>query len=117
MALTGESLKKNCSTDVILGDLGYIWWVDSNLTGRNPYDATISPLYADLNNLPPILLQVSTSEMLFDDSKRFFELAKKAGVDISMQTWDDTIHVFQQHDLPEAEEAMEKIKKFTEKFL
>ncbi len=117
LALTGESLKKNCSTDVILGDLGYIWWVDSNLTGRNPYDATISPLYADLNSLPPILLQVSTSEMLFDDSKRFFEQAKKAGVDISMQTWDDTIHVFQQHDLPEAEEAMEKIKKFTEKFL
>ena len=55
--------------------------------------------------------------MLFDDSKRFYEMGKKAGVDISMQTWDDTIHVFQNTDLPEAEEAMEKIKKFTEKLL
>jgi len=114
LALTSESLKKNCSTDVILGDIGYIWWVDSNVVDRNPFDPAFSPLYANLKNLPPILLQVSTSEMLFDDSKRFFELAKKAGVDISMQTWDDTLHVFQSTDLPEAEEAMERIKKFIE---
>ena len=117
LALTGESLKKNCSTDIILGDLGYIWWVESNLAGKNPFDPAYSPLYADLKSLPPILLQVSTSEMLFDDSKRFFESAKKAGVDVIMQTWNDTIHVFQNTDLPEAEEAMEKIKKFTEKCL
>jgi len=117
LALTGESLKKKSSTDIILGDLGYVWWVDSNLTGRNPFDPAFSPLYADLKSLPPILLQVSTSEMLFDDSKRFFGLAKKAGVDISMQTWNDTIHVFQKYYLPEAEEAMEKVKQFTEKFL
>ncbi|MHA1507559.1 MAG: alpha/beta hydrolase [Promethearchaeota archaeon] len=117
LALTGESLKKNCSTDIVLGDLGYIWWVDSNLTGRNPFDPAFSPLYADLKSLPPILLQVSTSEMLYDDSKRFYERAKKAGVNISMQTWDDTLHVFQNTDLPEAKEAMEKIKKFTEKIL
>lgn len=32
-----------------------------------------------------------------------------------MQTWDNTLHVFQNTDLPEAEEALDKIKKFTEK--
>jgi acetyl esterase/lipase len=54
--------------------------------------------------------------MLFDDSRRFFERAKKAGVDITMQTWDRTIHVFQQTpELPETQEAMGKIKEFTEK--
>jgi len=117
MAQTSESVKKNCHTDIVLGDLGYIWWIESHLAGKDPFDPSISPLYADLKGLPPILLQVSTSEMLFDDSKRFYEMGKKAGVDISMQTWDDTIHVFQNTDLPEAEEAMEKIKKFTEKLL
>ena len=117
MTITGKSIKKNCSTDIILGDLGYIWWVESHLAGRNPFDPTVSPLHADLKSLPPILLQVSTSEMLFDDSKRFSERAKKAGVDISMQTWDDTLHVFHRFDLPESIEAMEKIKKFTEKLM
>jgi len=114
MTITGESIKKNSSIDIILGDLGYIWWVESHLAGRNPYDPTVSPLHADLKNLPPILLQVSTSEMLYDDSKRFYERAKKAGVNISMQTWDNTIHVFHNTDLPESLEAMEKIKQFTE---
>lgn len=115
LALEGESIFKNCYTDIILGDLGYIWWVESNLAGRDPFNPEISPLYADLRKLPPILLQVSTSEMLYDDSKRFYEFAKKAGVDISLQTWDNTIHGFHRTDLPESTEALEKIKKFTEK--
>jgi len=116
MAQTGESVRKNCHTDVILGDLGYIWWIESHLAGANPLDPTISPLYADLQGLPPILIQVSTSEMLFDDSRRFFEHAKEAGVDITMQTWDNTLHVFQNTpELPETQEAMGKIKEFVEK--
>ncbi len=119
MTITGESIYKNCSIDIILGDLGYVWWVESHLAGRSPSDPKVSPLHADLKNLPPILLQVSTSEMLFNDSTRFYERGKKAGVDISMQTWDDTLHVFHNF-LPESIEtleAMEKIKKFTENLL
>ena len=116
MAQTGESVKKNCYTDVILGDLGYIWWIESHLAGRDPYDPAVSPLYADLKGLPSILIQVSTSEMLFDDSRRFFKRAKEASVDITMQTWDNTLHVFQQTpELPETQEAMRKVKKFVEK--
>ncbi|MHA1670365.1 MAG: alpha/beta hydrolase [Promethearchaeota archaeon] len=117
MALTGKSIKKNCHTDVILGDLGLIWWVECHLAGKDPFDPAVSPLYADLKNLPPILLQASTSEMLYDDSKRFYKRAKKAGVDISMQTWDNTLHEFQINNLPETGEAMENIKKFIEKYL
>jgi len=119
MTITGDSIYKNCSIDIILGDLGYVWWVESHLAGKNPSDPSVSPLHANLKNLPPILLQVSTSEMLFDDSKRFYERAKNAGVDISMQTWDDTLHVFHNFlpDSVETIEAMEKIKKFTENLL
>jgi len=118
MAQTGESVKKNCHTDILLGDLGYIWWFQAHLAGTDPYDPAVSPLYADLKNLPPILIQVSTSEMLFDDSKRFFERAKEVGVDITLQSWDDALHVFQRYtpDLPEAKEAMKNIKIFTERF-
>jgi len=116
MAQTGESVKKNCYTDIVLGDLGYIWWFQAHIAETDPYDPAVSPLYADLDGLPPILIQASTSEMLFDDSKRFFERAKKAGVDITLQTWDDTLHVFQNTNLPEAGEAMVQIKIFTERY-
>jgi len=116
MAQTGDSVIKNCHTDMVLGDLAYIWWFQVHIADTDPYNPEVSPLYANLQGLPPILIQVSTSEMLYDDSKRFYERAKEAGVDITLQTWDDTLHVFQSTDLPEAREAMEKIKKFTERF-
>ncbi|MBY9010676.1 MAG: alpha/beta hydrolase [Candidatus Lokiarchaeota archaeon] len=118
MAQTGESVKKNCYTDLILGDLGYIWWINAHIVDADPYDASISPLYADLKGLPPILIQVSTSEMLFDDSRMFYERAREAGVDVTLQTWDDTLHVFQNKpQLPETKEAMEEVRDFVKKLI
>jgi len=113
MAKTGESVIRNSLTDYILGDTGCFWWGEVYLDGADPFDPTVSPLYADLKDLPPILIQVSTSEMLFDDSRKFYERAKEAGVKITMQTWDNTLHVFQDYpELPETKEAMQKIEEF-----
>ncbi|MHA2009004.1 MAG: alpha/beta hydrolase [Promethearchaeota archaeon] len=118
MAQTGESVINNSSTDVILGNLGYIWWVHSHLVDIDPFNPAVSPLYADLKGLPPLLIQVSTSEMLYDDSKRFFEKAKQASVDITMQTWENTLHVFQRYpQLPETKEALEKVADFIMKIV
>jgi acetyl esterase/lipase len=115
IALTGESAITNGPTDPILADLGIFWWNECYLAGADPFSPEVSPLYADLTGLPPLLIQVSTSEMLFDDARRFFERAKKVGVDATLQTWDDTLHEFQIEDLPEAIEAFDKVKEFTEK--
>ena len=118
MAQTGRSIAKNCYTDIILGDLGYIWWIHAHLNGKDPLDPSVSPLYANLKGLPPILIQVSTSEMLFDDSRRFFQRAKEAGVEIIMQTWDNTLHVFQNNpELPESKQAKKRIKEFIQNIL
>ena len=110
-----ESYFKNGETDPILADLGVYWWISAYLAGANPRDPLISPLYADLKGLPPLLLQASTCEMLYSDSKRFFERAKEAGVDVKLQTWDDMVHVFQGfglNDLAEAKEAIKNIGEF-----
>lgn len=56
---------------------------------RLPY---LSPLYAELEGLMPILIQVGSDEMLFDDSSRFTKLAKMAGVDVEMQEWQGMWH-------------------------
>ena len=53
--------------------------------------------------------------MLYDQSTRFANRAKAAGVNVTLLEWKDTIHVFQGfglYDLPEAEEALEKIREF-----
>jgi len=114
---TGDSktFYENAKTDPILADRGVYWWRTAFLAGADPNNPLISPLLADLKNLPPILIQVSTSEMLYDHSTRFIERAKSAGVNATLQEWRDTIHVFQGfglYDLPEAKEALDNIGEF-----
>ena len=110
---TSKSYINNAPTDPILGDLGIFWWAEAYLAGVDPHQ--VSPVNADLTDLPPLLIQVSTSEMLFNDSVRFAERAKAAGVDVTLQTWVDTLHVFHAFELPEATEAITKISEFVQK--
>lgn len=74
----------------------------------------ISPLFADLASLPPMLVQVGTDECLLDDSTRLAERASDAGVDVVLEVWDDMIHVWQAFFgmLPEGRAAIEAIAVF-----
>ena len=78
-----------------------------------------SPLYADLKNLPPLYIQVGTAEILIDDAVRFADLAKAAGVDVTLELWDDMIHMFQMFAtmIPEGRDAINKIGEFILKTL
>ncbi len=76
----------------------------------------VSPLHADLKGLPPIYIQVSLSEVLLDDTLRFEKKAKAAGVNVQVETWKRTVHVWQLFGsmLPEAMKAIKKIGVFIE---
>jgi acetyl esterase/lipase len=72
-----------------------------------------SPLYADLHGLPPILIHVGTHELLLDDSTRFADKARAAGVDVTLKIWDGMWHVFQGFGgVPEAAQSMAEIGAF-----
>lgn len=65
-----------------------------------------SPLRGDLTALPPILLQVGSSELLLDDSVRFALRCPSA----MLEVWHDMPHVFPTFPfLPEAKEAVDRI--------
>lgn len=76
-----------------------------------PRHRLVSPIYADLSGLPPMLIQVGTSETLLDDSRRLAALAKEAGVDVTLEPWEDMIHVWHIFAivLPEGQQAIERI--------
>lgn len=80
----------------------------------DPSHPLISPIFADLSGLPPLLIQVGTSEVLLSDSTRLAERAKAAGVDVTLEEWDQMIHVwhFFAFILPEAQQAIERIGEF-----
>ncbi|HKF19203.1 MAG TPA: alpha/beta hydrolase [Candidatus Dormibacteraeota bacterium] len=62
------------------------------LAGKHPHTPLAAPVYADLRGLPPLLIQVGTAEILLDDSKRLAERARRAGVDVVLETWEGMIH-------------------------
>lgn len=77
-------------------------------------DPRASPLYGELQGLPPLLLQVGDRETGLDDSVLFAERARAAGVDATLEVWQGMIHVFQQFpdELVEARAAIDSIGRF-----
>jgi monoterpene epsilon-lactone hydrolase len=63
--------------------------------GGDPHDPLANPLFADLANLPPVLVQVGGHDVLLDDSVRFHERARAAGIECELEIFPDMQHVFQ----------------------
>ena len=51
-------------------------------------------LNAPLQGLPALQMHVGTSEILLDDSLRYFQRAQQAGVDVALHVWEGMPHVF-----------------------
>ncbi len=71
----------------------------------------ISPLFSDLEGLPPLLIMVGDDETLRDDSIRFAEKAKAAGVDVRLRVEEGMVHCYPFFAplIPEATAAMQEI--------
>lgn len=79
--ITRESL--NDMADLYLGPDG---------DADDPY---ASPLYGDLHDLAPILIQVGADEVLYSDSINIADRAGVSQVAVTLEVWPEMIHVFQ----------------------
>jgi acetyl esterase/lipase len=79
-------------------------------------DPGVSPLFGDLEGLPPMLIQVGDHEILLDDSTRLASTAQAAGVEVDLEIYDGAFHVFQvMPELPESADALTKVGMFFER--
>lgn len=61
-----------------------------------PADATEhQPLHQPLDGMPPLLIQVGTTELLHDDSLLLADHARDSGVDVQLEIYQGMWHVFQ----------------------
>ncbi len=114
LAVTGDSIKTNDARDPLFYGASIKRLAPVYLGGTPPTEPLASPLYGDLSGLPPLLIFVSDSEVLLDDSTRLAQKAKAAGVSVELQIWHDLPHVwpiFISH-LPEARETIPLIVQF-----
>jgi epsilon-lactone hydrolase len=115
LAATGASYISRAEADPIHQRAMILALAKNYLGGQgDPYDPLVSPLYADLGGLPPLLIQVGDRETVLDDSVMFADMARAAGIDVNLEVWDGMIHVFQMFgaELPEARQAIASIAQF-----
>lgn len=114
LTLTRDSHRSRADLDPMVRAAGLAASRDTYVTGGDVAAPTVSPLFANLAGLPPLLIQVGTAELLLDDSTELAANARQAGVDVTLEVWEDMIHVFQAFFplLPEGREAIGKIAAF-----
>ena len=81
------------------------------------HDPLVSPVFANVSGLPPMLIQVGNDEILLSDSTRFAEKLDAAGIDVEIEIFPDMWHVFQMfvRKMPEARKAVAKIGQYIDK--
>jgi acetyl esterase/lipase len=78
--------------------------------GRDAALGLISPVFADLTGLPPLIIQAGSHEVLLDDAVRLARAAATADVDVTLDITAGVPHVFQAYSpmLDEAAEALDR---------
>jgi acetyl esterase/lipase len=96
LTMSGATLTSKSAVDPLihkeyLGELADAY-VPAGIDRRDP---RVSPLYADLRNLPPTLIQVGSAETLLDDATRFAAAAGEVDVPVTLEIWPNMIHAWQ----------------------
>ena len=121
--LTGEgrSIKENSKSDPYLS---YDNWLNTSLSmqktvkewyapNQNYRNPLISPVFADYNNYPKTLIQVSDIEILYSDSLDLETKIKDGNNEVSLSIYKNLPHVWQIFSfLPEAKQALKEISNF-----
>jgi salicylate hydroxylase len=82
----------------------------SYIQAADPRAALVSPVHADLTGLPPLLIHAAAGEALADDARRLSASAARAGVDVTLTMFPDTVHSFVLFDfLPETADALKQL--------
>jgi monoterpene epsilon-lactone hydrolase len=84
--------------------------VNDYTSGQDAALALISPIFADLAGLPPLIIQAGTHEVLLDDAVRLAQQAIAADVEVTLDITPGVPHVFQAYHpiLDEAAAALDR---------
>lgn len=95
LAATGASITSNSARCAMFPGDRIAYASSFYLGGLDARDPRVSPLYADLAGLPPMLVHASEDEVLRDDATRLADKARAAGVEVQLRLWRDVPHDWQ----------------------
>ena len=114
MTGSGASMTANATLDPFLDAVRLPDVVGAYAPGCDPLDPLLSPLFGDLDGLPPCFIQCGGDEILLDDARRMHAALTAAGVASELEVWPQMPHVWQAFArfLPEGRAAIDHIAGF-----
>ena len=114
LAMQGQSHITNLKSEAMLNTETLREWALAYTNEENFSNPLVSPIFADFHGFPPLLIQVSSDEILLDDAIALAEKDKADGVDVTLKIWDGLWHVWQVvgDAIPESKMAFEEISQF-----
>lgn len=94
LTLRGASHRENARVDFLARPVVETYVRRFMPPGVQPTHPLVSPVYADLTGLPPLLIQAGGAEALRDDARMLAERARACGVDATLSIYEDGIHAF-----------------------
>ena len=95
LTLAGTTMQTKHQVDVLMSPEALQSRVGDYTAGQDPALGLISPIFADLSGLPPLLIQAGTHEVLLDDAVRLARQAAIADVEVTLDITPQVPHVFQ----------------------
>jgi acetyl esterase/lipase len=95
LTLAGTSMRTKHELDPLLSRENLQPRVADYTAGHDAASGLISPVFADLSGLPPLIIQAGTHEVLLDDAVRLAGQAAAADVEVTLDITPGVPHVFQ----------------------
>jgi epsilon-lactone hydrolase len=95
LTLSGDSMTAKAAVDPALTPAGLARRAADYVGGGDPAGELVSPIFADLTGLPPLLVQAGSHEILLDDATRLAARAAAADVAVTLEITPGVPHVFQ----------------------
>jgi acetyl esterase/lipase len=114
LTLAGTTLETKGQADPLLSREALQARVADYTAGQDAALGLISPIFADLSGLPPLIIQAGTHEVLLDDALRLAQRAATADVAVTLDVTPGVPHVFQAYYqiLDEAAAALDRAGQF-----
>jgi len=95
LTMTGSSYAGKAHADPAISARAIRTRAADYLAGTDPADPRVSPIFADLSGLPPLLIQAGSYEVLLDDATRLAAKAAADDVAVILDITPGVPHVFQ----------------------
>jgi epsilon-lactone hydrolase len=95
LTLAGATMETKREVDVLMSRDALQSRITDYTSGQDAALGLISPIFADLSGLPPLIIQAGTHEVLLDDAIRLTRQAATADVEVTLDITPQVPHVFQ----------------------